>query len=49
LVTVDEQGHPTRWRVPRDELPELVTRELDAFVARRLLTTDTDNGTVYLQ
>ena len=32
LVTVDEQGRPTRWRVPRDELPEPVTRELDAFV-----------------
>jgi len=46
LVTVDEQGRPTRWRVPREELPEPVTRELDAFVARRLLTTDTQNGTV---
>ena len=42
LVTVDEQGRPTRWRVPRDELPELVTHELDAFVRLRLLTTDTD-------
>ena len=46
LVTVDEQGNPTRWRVDRDELPEPVRIELDAFVARRLLTTDTDNGTV---
>jgi len=46
LVTVDEQGRPTRWRVPREELPELVIRELDVFVRRRLLTTDTDNGTV---
>ncbi|MGH3755118.1 MAG: WD40 repeat domain-containing protein [Pseudonocardiaceae bacterium] len=46
LVTVDEQGRPTRWRVPRDELPEPVTRELDVFVARRLVTTDTDNGSV---
>ncbi|MGB6161569.1 MAG: hypothetical protein WBF75_03125 [Pseudonocardiaceae bacterium] len=35
LVTVDEHGHPTRWRVSRDELPELVTQELDAFVTRR--------------
>ncbi len=40
LVTVDEQGQPTRWRVPRAELPEPVTQELDAFVTRRLLTTD---------
>ncbi|MGH3771483.1 MAG: toll/interleukin-1 receptor domain-containing protein [Pseudonocardiaceae bacterium] len=46
LVTVDEQGRPTRWRVPRDELPEPMARELDVFVARRLLTTDTHNGTV---
>jgi WD40 repeat protein/energy-coupling factor transporter ATP-binding protein EcfA2 len=48
LVTVDEQGRPTRWRVPRDELPEPVTRELDVFIARRLLTTDTHNGTVVI-
>ncbi|MGH3831143.1 MAG: TIR domain-containing protein, partial [Pseudonocardiaceae bacterium] len=46
LVTVDEQGRPTRWRVPRAELPALVIEELDAFVRRRLLTTDTDQGTV---
>ncbi len=46
LVTVDEQGRPTRWRVAREELPAPVTRELDAFVRRRLVTTDSDNGTV---
>ncbi|MGH3870404.1 MAG: TIR domain-containing protein [Pseudonocardiaceae bacterium] len=46
LVTVDEQGRPTRWRVHRDDLPASVVAELDAFVTRRLLTTDTDNGTV---
>jgi hypothetical protein len=46
LVTVDEQGHPTRWRVRRDELPDPVTAELGAFVARRLLTTDLDDGRV---
>jgi WD40 repeat protein len=44
LVTVDEQGHPTRWRVRRNDLPAPVMTELDAFVARRLLTTDTENG-----
>jgi WD40 repeat protein len=49
LVTVDEQGRPTRWRVDRAELPEPVRIELDAFVARRLLTTDTDNDTIVLE
>jgi len=46
LVTVDEQGRPTRWRVPRDDVPERVIRELGAFVRRRLLITDTDQGIV---
>ncbi len=46
LVTVDEQSRPTRWRASRDDLPEPVTQELDFFVERRLLTTDTDNGSV---
>jgi WD40 repeat protein/energy-coupling factor transporter ATP-binding protein EcfA2 len=46
LVTVDEQGRPTRWRVPREELPEPVIHEVDVFVARRLLTTDTHHGSV---
>ena len=43
---MDEQGRPTRWRVRRDELPDTVVAELDAFVARRLLTTDRDNDQV---
>jgi hypothetical protein len=42
LVTVDERGVPTRWRASRDELPERVRAELDVFVAKRLLTIDTD-------
>jgi WD40 repeat protein len=46
LVTVDEHGHPTRWRVLRDELTERVIREVDAFIARRLVTTDIDNDHV---
>ena len=46
LVTVDKQGHPIRWWVPRDELPEPVTQEIDAFIRRRLLITDTDQGRV---
>jgi WD40 repeat protein len=48
LVSVDEQGRPIRSRVYRDELPAPVGAELDAFVARRLLTTDTDRGRVVL-
>ena len=48
LVTVDEHGRPTRWRVNRAELPDLVCTELDAFVARRLLSTDSMNGTVVI-
>ncbi|MGH3889347.1 MAG: AAA family ATPase, partial [Pseudonocardiaceae bacterium] len=44
LVTVDEQGRPTRWRVLRNELSTPVDTELVAFVERRLLTTDEDNG-----
>lgn len=44
LVTVDEHGHPTRRRVLRDELPDIVRDEFDAFVARGLLVTDNDEG-----
>lgn len=46
LVTVDEQGLPTRWRVQRDELPAPVAAEFDTFIARRLLTTDIEDGRV---
>jgi energy-coupling factor transporter ATP-binding protein EcfA2 len=45
LITVDEQGRPTRRRVSRDLLPAPVIAELDAFVTRRLVTTDTDTDT----
>ncbi len=48
LVTMDEQGRPTRWRIPRDELPTPAVTELDIFVTRRLLTTDTTNDTVVI-
>jgi WD40 repeat protein len=49
LVTVDEQGNPTSWRVDRSELPAAVATELDAFVARRLLITDTsDDGSAVI-
>jgi WD40 repeat protein/energy-coupling factor transporter ATP-binding protein EcfA2 len=46
LVTVDEQGRPTRWRARRSELPDSLVSGLNAFVARRLLTTDAENGAV---
>ncbi|MGH8923009.1 MAG: TIR domain-containing protein, partial [Actinomycetes bacterium] len=46
LVTIDEQGRPTRWRVSRAELAEPLPAEWDAFVARQLLITDTENGSV---
>lgn len=48
LITVDEQGRPTRYRVSRDLLPGPVIDELDAFVERRLVITDTDNGSVVI-
>jgi energy-coupling factor transporter ATP-binding protein EcfA2 len=48
LVTVDEQGRPTRWRIPSADLPTSVVTELDAFVTRRLLTTDTHNDIVVI-
>jgi WD40 repeat protein len=41
LVTVDEQGRPTRWRVPAADLP---AAELEPFVERRLLSTDRAAG-----
>ncbi len=46
LVTVDEQGRPTRSRVIRDELADPLPAEWDAFVAQQLLVTDTENGNV---
>ncbi|MGH3754342.1 MAG: TIR domain-containing protein [Pseudonocardiaceae bacterium] len=48
LVTVNEQGHPIRWRVRRDELPAAVSTELDVFVAKRLLTIDIDHDTAVI-
>ncbi|MGY1703788.1 TIR domain-containing protein [Geodermatophilus sp. SYSU D00697] len=48
LVTVDEQGRPTRWRVSRADLPATVVDELEPFVARRLLTTDRHDGDTVL-
>jgi WD40 repeat protein len=48
LVAVDDMGHPIRWRVEREVLSEQVAQELDCFVTRRLLTTDTEGDKVVL-
>ncbi len=40
LVTVDENGQPTRRRVPYAGLPDATRVELGAFVDQRLLTVD---------
>lgn len=44
LVTVDENGNPTRRRVPMADATALERSELDAFVRQRLLTVDQDAG-----
>ena len=44
VVTVDARHEPVRWRLARADLPERAAAELDAFVARRLLVTDRDDG-----
>jgi hypothetical protein len=49
LVTVDEQGRPTRTRVARAELPATTLTELDAFVVRRLLVTDSDGDAAMVE
>jgi hypothetical protein len=46
LVTVDEVGQPTRLEVNYQQLPRPVRAELDAFVARRLLTSYDREATV---
>jgi WD40 repeat protein len=48
LVTVDETGQPTRLDVDHQQLPPPVRVELDAFIARRLLTTSKREETVLL-
>jgi len=46
LVTVDEHGRPARRRVRWDNLSETGSARLNAFVSRRLLTSDTEDGHV---
>ncbi len=44
LVTVDDEGHPARRRLPRSELPDELWAEWTPFATRRLLTTGADGG-----
>lgn len=46
LVTVDEQGRPTGWRVGWTELSDAARADLGEFVRRRLLVTTADDGAV---
>jgi len=48
LVTVDEEGLPARKRVEKDALSAEVREDLDAFDARRLLTTGDLDGRTYV-
>ncbi|MGW4843159.1 nSTAND1 domain-containing NTPase [Nocardia brasiliensis] len=43
LVSVDEEGVPTRARIPRDELSDTDATVIDAFVTQRLLTIDRED------
>ena len=40
LVTIDEQGRPTKRHVVLDELSNLVAAQLQPFITRRLLSTE---------
>ena len=48
LVTIDEQGRPSRLRIRRADLPHAVATQFDAFIARRLLITDLEQGQVVI-
>jgi len=43
LVTIDEQGRPTRLNVDVDELPGEVVRQFEVFIERRLLSLSIDS------
>ena len=42
LVTIDEQGRPTKRRVAFEDLPGAAAEQLEPFIARRLLSTETE-------
>ena len=39
LATIDDNGRPARWRVPRPDLNDVMA-DLEPFVTRRLVTSD---------
>jgi hypothetical protein len=43
LVTIDDQGRPTKRRVALDAFSGIVVEELEPFVERRLLSTEADD------
>lgn len=44
LVTVDDEDRPARLRIPLSEVTDVNRHELAAFVSRRLLVTDNEDG-----
>jgi hypothetical protein len=48
LVTIDEQGRPTKRRVALDELPPSTVAVLESFIARRLLSTETEGERTFV-
>ena len=48
LVTIDEQGRPTKRRVALDEFSSIIVDELEPFVARRLLSTEADGERTFV-
>jgi WD40 repeat protein len=48
LVTIDEQGRPTKRRVALDELPTSTVAVLESFIARRLLSTETEGDRTFV-
>jgi WD40 repeat protein len=48
LVTIDEQGRPTKRRVALDELPSATVAVLESFIARRLLSTEAEGERTFV-
>jgi len=48
LVTIDEQGRPTKRRVPLDDFSSAVADELEPFVTRRLLSTEAEGARTFV-
>lgn len=48
LVTVDEQGQPTKKPVPLDDITSVMNEELQSFVNRRLLNTHREGANSFV-